>query len=180
METLEWLIKSRCPFDITVSYNAASKGHIKILEWLKSRGYELETYTNYHAAANGQIATLKWLNDNGCHSSYHVCMGAATTGQLNTIIWAHQNISKSYYEVFWYEGVYNNAVINGHLDVMIWVGQMYPRCADYAYIEGTMNHLEVLLWLHSSGFDLYPKVYTCAAARNQLDIIIWARQNGYE
>ncbi|QDZ24142.1 hypothetical protein HOP50_12g66800 [Chloropicon primus] len=130
--------------------NAAQGGHIEILQWLRSEGCPWDEQTCAAAAYKGQLHCLQWLREQGCPWSEDTCACAAGGGHLHVLQWARG--SEQAEPCPWNEKTCTCAAQGGHLDVLKWLRSEDPPCP--------WN------WM------------TCAAAKNNVELLHWMRDNG--
>jgi len=174
LHVLEWACGQGYIMDSTTCSWAAGSGHLPILQWARARGCAWTNWTCRRAAEGGHLAVLQWARANGCPWDEETCSSAAAGGHLDVLVWARANGCP------WDMVVcFAAAARNGHVTVLEWVraaGHCAPNVSRQVVKRGRLN---VLKWAAAANlFRLDESMYTIAARKDNLNILIWLRVSG--
>ena len=154
--------------------NAASNGFIKVLEWLRDFETPLPKAICEVAAQHGHIEVIKWAASNGVGPSDNTCAAAAEGGQLETLQWLISVGCPCN------DGTVCGAARGGHLEILKWaLVNGCPGGSFGGHIAIRHGHFQALILLHQAGATERHGICYGAAKAGRLDILQWARLNGY-
>jgi hypothetical protein len=158
-EMIKWLHANGCPLSgLNMCIVAATNGNIEMLEWARQHAFPFcGDILPYFALKAGHLHALQWLIANGCPWSRDIVCVAASNGHVAILDWIYRNFC---------------------------VPDSDMLFALHAFVPAIdRKHLNVVKWFHANGFQLIAKqgmtVLEYATFHGHLDVIVWARQNGY-
>ena len=187
--TLEWLAArfGEWELDSGVLTAAARGGHLDLLAWLHLEiGVDWKKDAYVQAAANGHVDVLFWFQEHArpplmptpadnpwkCFDTFDEAAKAGQSHVLWSATFATDNIlaGRDYYSrwAYW-------AGWAGHVHILRWLVDLYPRSGDYEQaiiVAMRHGHLGVLKWAHERGFVAILKCCYWAEYRNYQPIAI--------
>jgi|GEM_PF-2388217 len=156
---------------------AAQGNQFQLLQLLHSKGFSVETSMSY-AASTGNLEMLNWLKQQGAHIDGVTYYSAIQNGHFHVVTWAEP--------LFRFKGnivQLGAAAERGNLDILQWAHK--KGCylhAEFIHRAARGGHQSVIDWLVENGCNknLTDTLVCAAAARGgNLDILKWARAQGY-
>ncbi len=96
---------------------------------------------------------------------------------LKKFVKNYYNINKSYCDV---SSVLTNAVIGGHLDIVIWARLYGCEWYEATFISAAeYGHLHIIKYLSKHMYSKSIELCPSAALHGHLDILIWAKDHGF-
>ncbi|KAL6070251.1 Ankyrin repeat domain containing protein [Balamuthia mandrillaris] len=183
LHVLQWALEQGCPWSPCAFAMAARQGHLQVLRWVLANQRELDCKRwcpDTNAALGGQWEVLKWLHtEAGCAwSGARTCsaIAAATNGHLVVLKWA------------WEQGCPSNewgltgAAHSGHLSIVKWAyDNGWPMSEELPMVALFSGRRRIVRWLKETPAvwrHVKDKLCDTAAARGQLHILRWAREQG--
>jgi hypothetical protein len=170
MELIQFARENGCPWDSDTCASAAKNGHLELLQWLRAQDCPWDASTCWKAAEHGHLEVLKWAFANGCPlNDSLICFSAAQNGHLEVLQWARQNGAP------WSECTAQQAAVHGRLHVLQWATENGCPWKEYSHVSFWDKivdfNMDVVQWLHSSGYSLGTFACEWAAVNRNLDAL---------
>lgn len=172
--------------------NAFWHGNLEIIKWIwKKRNTSICKYVDV-SVERSCIEILKWANEIGifpckpnedssdlgvCSHTVRygvqMCAHIAKYGNLDHLKWIVELLACPLES-----GMFNMAVLNGHLDVLKW--GLEQKCLyneNFSLYAAHSGGLEILTWLHDNGYKISPEVYSISLRNGNYIIYEWAIKN---
>ena len=184
LDTLKWLRSIGC-LHKNDSYcgTAARYGNIEILQWLFDNGFTRDK-TIRDAAYGGHLHVIKWAMNNGCVLDEDAFEAAAACGHIDVLQFLEDNACP------WTGMASRMAAKHGQLKSLKWIRKhgysinVVYICEDAAEGMGKdtdpKQQLKTLQWLRKHNCYWDEMICRQAAARGDLAMLIWARENVVE
>lgn len=161
-----------------IMFEALHYGNTDIADWLIEEGCDFDGQILVHGLAHiSNLRVLKWMKEKGFALSPLTCRHALQKGNLDVLKWGIENLAP-----FDSEWCRDNDC-GGDLETLKWVCQYKPECkwhflysvCDKAAAKG---QLDVVMWAREQRFQWTEKTCDEAAKNGYFKVVKWARENG--
>lgn len=162
---------------------SATHNYLNVLKWLREHNYQWDYHTCVNAAERGNMEILKWAINKGCPVTENVYIKAVIKGRLMMLQWLINNefIDQRYNCA----ELLNMAARYGHLNILKWLhtnNTKHIQRITYDHLSWLPERItyDQLSWLPEGHRSLYENVCSYAARGGHLQILKWAKSNGYK
>jgi hypothetical protein len=176
INVLEWLHSVGCPGTECASNYAAYNGHNNVLKWLASKGYPFGNHCVTYAASGGHLELVKLLEMIDVHSYENLFQWAIYGNNSDVINWCFSE------NIYISEVCASAAMKKGSCDLLRRLldadaNLMTEPMTRIAVINNRMDMLELMD--EEDLIDL-PCLVQMSIYKNNLKILRWAKNQGYE
>ncbi|TMW66058.1 hypothetical protein Poli38472_003823 [Pythium oligandrum] len=177
MEVVQWLYKQEVPLAFTLDAfrYAAQNGHLNVIKYLHQNNIGgipddlLDIATVY-----GHNEVVAYIREHSIKTKItpRIVEEAGRLGRLDILQWDHEFVR----DVKLLQRAMNNAVVNGHLDVVKWLTtHRQIACGAYALERAAASgNLDILRWIHEQkNGDWTTDVMDAAASKGNLEMVKW-------
>jgi hypothetical protein len=171
---LGWFHSRGCPWNRTISEQAARGGHLEVLQYAHEHGCPWDHFTCSGAARGGHLEVLRYAHEHGCPWDHFTCWYAARGGHLEVLRYAHEH------GCTWVLYTCRAAAEGGHLEVLRYAHERGCPWDIYTcwYAAAHGGHLEVLRFAHEHGCPWDGCTCYCAAEGGHLEVLRYAHEHG--
>jgi hypothetical protein len=178
-ECLKYLHEKGCPWNEAVCSTIAKIGNLKMLEYAYEHGCPWNENTCMNAAANGHLDCLKYAVTLGCKIGFLSCEYAASNGHLECFKYLHEH------RAYWNSDIFYVCAFNGHLNCFQYANEhifenlnSIQKNEDVCACAAEKGNLNILIYAHENGFPWDRKTVQNAKRNKHMDCLKYALDNG--